>query len=1006
MNIKKYFYLAAGLSIMPLAMNGQTVDPASGTDQLYNDARQSFLRKEYSISQQMLNKYLKQTHSTAFKSEADYMLACTAYELKQPNSMKLLNEYLENYPESRYNNRINGLVATLYFDEGKYLEAIATYRGCNFEYIEKAERSEFILRLATAYLKIDNIKEATFWFNILKDTNPAYRSDAVYHLAYIDYSQRNYSAAMKGFEEASRSAKYQLLAQYYMADIYLAEHNYSKAKEMANHFLKHHQNHEYAAEMSRISGEASYMTKEYQTAIKLLENYKTFTTQPQREALYKLGMSYYYTGTNTKATHVLAEVTGKNDALTQNAFLHMGLAYVQLREHNQARMSFEQAAASSFDIKVKEQALYNYALSIHETTYSPFAESVKVFERFVNEFPNSIYTSKVNDYLIEVYMNTRSYDVALQSIAKIKYPDHRILEAKQKLLFRLGTQSFAQGKFEEAISHFSNSLTLGRYNTETKAKALYWRGESKYRLEQYQQASNDLTQYLEFSRNKVSEEYGLALYNLGYASFKLKRYERALYWFKRCSENYAITNNAVKADTYNRMGDCHFYNRNFGAAADNYAMATKTDPSFGDYSLFQEAFVRGLQRDYTGKIRILNQLITDYPSSQYIDDALYEQGRSFVQIKDNANAIGRYQQLVNIYPESTLARKAASETGLLYYQDDMYDKAIEAYKKVISNYPGSEEARLAQRDLKSIYIDLNKVDDYMAFASTIPGGVNFDINERDSLTYVAAERVYLRGEMAEAQQSFERYLQSFPQGAFSVDASYYIGLIAYNSKDMTKAEQYLDKVTEFPDSKFSTQAMKMNADIAYGNQQYDKALSLFKRLADKSTSPVDKIAAETGVLRSAHYGKDMKEVIGTASAMIGRAKLAPELENEARYYRAQAFIASGMEADAVKDYQFLAKDTRNIYGAEAKYKVAQYYFDHGETTKAEKEILEYIEVSTPHAYWLARGFVLLSDVYVKLDRRLEAKQYLLSLQQNYQANDDIAGMIDQRLEKLNAENKQ
>ena len=96
----------------------------------------------------------------------------------------------------------------------------------------------------------------------------------------------------------------------------------------------------------------------------------------------------------------------------------------------------------------------------------------------------------------------------------------------------------------------------------------------------------------------------------------------------------------------------------------------------------------------------------------------------------------------------------------------------------------------------------------------------------------------------------------------------------------------------------------------------------------------------------------------------------------------------------------LAKDTRNVYGAEAKYLVAQTYFDEGETAKAEKEVLDYIEVSTPHAYWLARSFVLLSDVYVKLDRKMEAKQYLLSLQQNYQANDDIAGMIESRLSKL------
>lgn len=99
-------------------------------------------------------------------------------------------------------------------------------------------------------------------------------------------------------------------------------------------------------------------------------------------------------------------------------------------------------------------------------------------------------------------------------------------------------------------------------------------------------------------------------------------------------------------------------------------------------------------------------------------------------------------------------------------------------------------------------------------------------------------------------------------------------------------------------------------------------------------------------------------------------------------------------------FEGLGKDTRNVYGAEAKYKVAQIYFDGGQTDKAEQEVLNYIEVSTPHTYWLARSFVLLADVYMKLGRNLDAKQYLLSLKQNYQADDDIAGMIESRLEKL------
>ena len=106
--------------------------------------------------------------------------------------------------------------------------------------------------------------------------------------------------------------------------------------------------------------------------------------------------------------------------LHRTAYLHMGLSYLQLAEKNKARMAFEQAAASNANMQIKEQqAAYNYALCLHETSFSAFGESVTAFEKFLNEFPTSPYAEKVSSYLVEVYMNTRSYDAAL----KIYRPD-------------------------------------------------------------------------------------------------------------------------------------------------------------------------------------------------------------------------------------------------------------------------------------------------------------------------------------------------------------------------------------------------------------------------------------------------------------------------------------------------------------------------------------------------------------------------------------------------------
>ena len=84
---------------------------------------------------------------------------------------------------------------------------------------------------------------------------------------------------------------------------------------------------------------------------------------------------------------------------------------------------------------------------------------------------------------------------------------------------------------------------------------------------------------------------------------------------------------------------------------------------------------------------------------------------------------------------------------------------------------------------------------------------------------------------------------------------------------------------------------------------------------------------------------DRAETVTTASALLKQSKLTPEVRSEALYFRAKALLAEGQKKAALADLTELAKDTRNVYGAEAKYLVAQTYFDEGETAKAEKEVL-------------------------------------------------------------------
>lgn len=968
---------------------------------LYKEGRNLFLQKNYAAATPPLKAFIRQEPNASLREEAEYMLVCSAYELKDKNSITLLRNYLEQYPDTPYANRIYALLAAGYFYEEKYDEALALFNSAQLDLLGNEERDDMTYLLATCYLKTGNVKEAAIWFETLKASSKKYDNDCAYYISYIRYTQKRYDEALKGFLPLQDNPKYKALVPYYIAEIYAIRKNYDKAEIVAQNYLSAYPQNEHAAEMYRILGDASYHFRKYHEAINAFESYLERDASPRRDALYMLGLSYFQTGVYSKAAETLGEVTGTNDALTQNAYLHMGLSYLQLAEKNKARMAFEQAAASNADMKIKEQAAYNYALCIHETSYSAFGESVTVFEKFLNEFPNSQYTEMVSNYLVEVYLNTRSYEAALKSIERIAHPGTRIMEAKQKILFQLGTQAFANASFEQAIGYFNQSVAIGQYNRQTKADALYWRGESYYRLNRMTEAARNFREYQQLTEQTNNEMYALANYNLGYTAFHQKDYAQARNWFLKYIQLEKGENRTALADAYNRIGDCFLNERNFDEAKHYYAQAESMNASSGDYSFYQLALVSGLQKDYSGKITLLNRLAGKYPTSPYVINALYEKGRSYVLMNNNNQAIASFKELLSRYPESPISRKAAAEIGLLYYQDGNYNQAIDAYKLVINKYPGSDEARLAMLDLKSLYVDMNRIDEFAALAASMPGNIRFDASEQDSLTYIAAEKIYGRGRIEEAKSSFNKYLQTFPEGSFSLNAHYYLCLIGKEQKNYDMILLHSGKLLEYPDNPFSEEALIMRAEVQFNLQQFADALASYKMLKEKATTADRRLLAETGMLRCAHLIKDDAETIHAATALLAEAKLTPELANEALYYRAKSYMNQKADKKALADLQTLAKDTRNLYGAEAKYLVAQQYYTAGEYAAAEKELLDYIERSTPHAYWLARSFVLLSDVYMAMDKKLDARQYLLSLQQNYHANDDIEGMIESRLEKLN-----
>jgi len=839
------------------------------------------------------------------------------YFINKSGTAARIERWLQVHPSaSRYDrNRMGVLWANLLVREGDYGQALQIYETHALFSLPESETTEARLSQAVAYIRTGRTRAAASVLESLDETE-THQVDILYLNGYVRYAEGEYREAIPFFEAVQMSPDYRRSAAVYMADCYLCSERANVALQLARAYQQDFPNSSMLPEAVRIEGEALYDQRQYRAAATKLQQYSASTRLPQRKALYKLGMSLYQQGGYAQAAKTLSESAGsERDVMAQNAWLHSGLCYLQTGQKQQAGIAFQQASEMDGDAAVQEEALYNYALTLHDGATMGFGENVQVFERFLNQFPQSQYRNSVARHLTEVYFTTKNYPAALASIEKIQKPSREILEAKQKVLYNLGVQAYHQGDMRVTKEYMRQS-----YATSPQAEPLLWKGEAEYRLEEYDAAAADLKKYLS-TAGALPANQSKAHYLLGYTYFKQKNYTAAAGQFERCEQV-----GTMGADVLNRLADCQFAMRDYDAAYSTYDQARRADPTHGDYSLLQQALISGLRGNYNQKLRLLQQVGTSYRGSALATDALYEQGRAYVQGGDDEHAISTFRALLEQYPESTQARQAGNELGMIYSNQGELDLAIQSYREVIETYPNTEEAQTAVSNLRDLLSATGRIDELQALAEQ--AGQPLSKREMDEVMVDAAIR-------------------------------------------------------------------------AQSNGQHEQALTIYRRLEVQTESPTMLQHALGGELESAKQLGNRATLIGVTSHLLDpTSRTSSELLLQARLLRAQSYLAEGRADSAVADYQRLTQVPQAVEGAQATVELAQYAYDTKQYESAETVLTRFTDTGTPHAYWLARGFVLLSDVYAATGRSIEARQYLLSLRSNYTESEEINRMIEQRLKSL------
>ena len=960
--------------------------------------------------------------TSQLEGEAAYYAAVCSNNLNNDDAETRLKSFLALYPQSGRTNMARLQLANFYYRRGHYDKALAYYRQVDKVGVEYGYRSEFDFKMAYCYFEGGNSKQAKPMFAQLASGQSKYRNAATYYYAHIQYADGEYDQSLRNFQQIANDKNFVKVVPSYVARLYYYLGRYDELLDMAPALLADANTFK-ADEIRQMVAEVYYNRGEYAEALKYYRvveqiapaeaesdplgnaryNKNAKKNDPAKQVCtpqdnyYQMGYCYYMMHQYDSAANYLAKKSVCDDSVAQNALYTLGDIYIKQGRKDEARSMFLQASKMSYNAKIEEDALFNYAKLSCELGKNPYNESIRSFQDYLKRYPQTKYKGEIQEILASLYLSTRNYKDALSLIEKI--PDRSVAmnRAYQRIVLNRGIEIFNTGDEASAIDYFKKAVRLN-VDPKITADANYLLGESSYRVGDYATAQRSLDRFLLSSNAKKSSYYAQGLYTQGYLYMKNQHYGEAEDCFKKYVECQSTKlDNHQAYDVFNRLGDCRYVQSAFSESIPYYDRVINAKDKDADYATYQKAMAYGAMGRVSDKLNNLNYIFEKYDNSPLASKAQLEIANTYLVCDNSENALLYYNNFVKRYPNSAYVKDALLSMGIIYYNDSRYDEALNTFDQLLNQYPGTTESRDALSTVKDIYVKQNRVDEYFAYVKRTTK-VTVSSVEQDSTTYTAAEDRYMEGDYSQAITGLENYLNRFPNGLFALQAHYYAADAHFRLGHNNEALPHYVAVASAAKNQYTESSLYNGANIAYNQGDYDRALSLYQKLVATAETDASRLQGRVGAMRCQVRLGATQATIDAANALLAERKISTAEHDEALLAKARIFYAQQRFDSAAVCYIPLRSSSNGEYAGEALYYKAERLFvleqqNGSRTGKSAKrfqqaeETIEAIVANPTSDYWLAKSFILWADIYYARGNNLQAKQTLQSIIDNYDGAD-------------------
>ncbi len=1002
------------LSLMTLTLMSQETARYTEINKAYKSGNDFFAKSLYSQAQQQYAHVLEMTRQVSqpewieIQMRSELNFARAAVRLQQEKSEMLILDFVNAYDPDPIANEAILEAASYYYDQKEFQKAIEFYSLVDINNLPELEQKDVLFKNGYSLFVRQKWNSAKSYFErLINDREVIYYYPSNYYHGLTHFYLENYDKALRSLKKTESSKNYKNHIPYYLAQIMFAEKKYDELISYANPLLKK-PSVKKKKELTLLIGQSYFEQQNYDNALPYLERYDQISEKMSEETFYQIGYLQYQAGNYAKAVDYFKEVSSVKNELGQNALHLLGDCHIKLDEKNDARNAFAAASRLDYNPDTKGDAQWNYAKLSYELKYD--TEALSVFQKIDEKDARYL---EAQNYMSKMFLNTRDFTKALAILEKIPNRTSQMQETYQKVTYSRGIELYNEGKVDDAVALFDRSLASNA-DPATKALANYRLGDIAHKNGDLEKSEQYFNAFLANPmEDKLPEDATVytANYTQGYNYLKRGNYAQALSQFKKSISgieanktrinNTYITDQVLK-DAKLKAGDAAFRLNDYSTALHYYNDVIDNNKEPNPYALFQKANVRGLQGKATEQFQLMALIVSDFPSSEFADDALFAIGQAYIEAGALKDADAPLRQLLKDYPNSDLHNAALLKLGLAKYNQELYPDAIKYYQEIFKHNPEKLEAEQALTALEEIYVhDLGQPKEYVKFRKSIPG-YKIDNAEQEALSFKSAKTAYTNAEYARAIPAMLAYLNEYPNGAYSIEAKYVLGESKAVQEDYAAAVQYYQKVIDLGNSKFYEKALGKAALIAYNfEENFVKSYQLYS--TQESIAAGDqKLNAQLNALRSAYKINNSDGVYFMANKVELNPLSSPDQKSIAAFYQAKVRYD---KQDYEPARESFAKVLNNIsdgeIAAESRYLIAEINFKQGKLDEALAMCMRAHKESAGQEYWIAKSIILLSDILSRQDELLNAKAALEAVIESYTQSEKLVNIAKSKLTIIN-----